>query len=97
MQFEKKRQQARAKKLENFVQKHLKLSVKVAEQLNTKSFVEQSMYDKSKAPLDENGERPETAMVPLTEVKIYESQDGFEEKKPNEDQGEDAQITALAE
>lgn len=97
VQFEKKRQQARAKKLENFVQKHLKLSVKVAEQLNTKSFVEQSMYDKSKAPLDENGERPETAMVPLTEVKIYESQDGFEEKKPNEDQGEDAQITALAE
>ena len=53
VQFDKKRQQARAKKLENFVQKHLKLSVKVAEELNTKSFVEQSMYDKSKALLTE--------------------------------------------
>jgi len=30
--------------LENFVSKHLKLSVKVAEELNTKSFVEQSKY-----------------------------------------------------
>lgn len=30
--------------MENFVSKHLKLSVRVAEELNTKSFVEQSMY-----------------------------------------------------
>ena len=37
--YDKKKQQARAKKLENFVSKHLKLSVKVAEELNTKSFV----------------------------------------------------------
>jgi ribosomal protein L31E len=38
--FDRKRQQARAKKLENFVSKHLKLSVRVAEELNTKSFFE---------------------------------------------------------
>ncbi len=44
VQVDKKRQHMRAKKLENFVSKHLKLSVKVAEQLNTHSFVEQSMY-----------------------------------------------------
>lgn len=42
--YEKKRQALRTKKLENFVTKHLKLSVKVAEQLNTKQFVEQSLY-----------------------------------------------------
>ena len=48
VEYDKKKQQARQKKLENFVSKHLKLSVKVAEELNTKSFVEQSMYDKSK-------------------------------------------------
>ena len=94
VQFEKKRQQARAKKLENFVQKHLKLSVKVAEELNTKSFVEQSMYDKSKAPIDES---KVTEHKPLTEVKIYDSQDGFEEKKKVEEDGENAQITDLAE
>jgi hypothetical protein len=40
VQVDRKRQQMRAKKLENFVSKHLKLSVKVAEQLNTHSFVE---------------------------------------------------------
>ena len=40
VQIEQKRQQARAKKLESFVSKHLKLSVRVAEELNTKSFVE---------------------------------------------------------
>ena len=34
----------KAKKLENFVSKHLKLSVRVAEELNTKSFFEQSKY-----------------------------------------------------
>ena len=44
VQIERQRQQTRAKKLENFVSKHLKLSVRVAEELNTKSFVEQSMY-----------------------------------------------------
>ncbi len=38
--FDRKKQQVRAKKLEKFVSKHLKLSVKVAEELNTKSFVE---------------------------------------------------------
>lgn len=42
--YEKKRQALRTKRLESFVSKHLKLSVKVAEELNTKSFVEQSMY-----------------------------------------------------
>lgn len=36
VEYERKRQQMRTKKLENFVQKHLKLSVKVAETLNTK-------------------------------------------------------------
>ena len=51
------------------------------------------MYDKSKAPQEENA----AAQRPLTEVKIYESQDGFEEKKKVDDDGEDAQITALAE
>jgi len=35
VEYERKRQQLRTKKLENFVSKHLKLSVKVAEQLNT--------------------------------------------------------------
>lgn len=44
--YEKKRQQIRTRKLENFVSKHLKLSVKVAEELNTKSFIEQSMHNK---------------------------------------------------
>ena len=44
--YEKKRAQIRTKKLENFVSKHLKLSVKVAEELNTKSFIEQSNYEK---------------------------------------------------
>ena len=34
VQCEKRRQHVRAKKLENFVSKHLKLSVKVAEELN---------------------------------------------------------------
>ena len=87
VQYDKKRQQARAKKLENFVQKHLKLSVKVAEELNTKSFVEQSMYDKSKT-VDEADQ--EKATVPLTEVKIYQSQDGFEEVKQKKEGEDDA-------
>jgi len=39
VEYEKKRQALRTKKLENFVTKHLKLSVKVAEQLNTNQFV----------------------------------------------------------
>ena len=71
--------------------------MKVAEELNTKSFVEQSMYDKSKAPLteEEQVEQGQQATKPLTEVKIYQSQDGFEEKKAED--GDDAQITALAE
>ena len=38
--YEKKRQAVRTQKLESFVSKHLKLSVKVAEELNTKAFVE---------------------------------------------------------
>lgn len=40
VEYERKRQALRTKMLENFVTKHLKLSVKVAEQLNTKQFVE---------------------------------------------------------
>jgi len=40
--YEKKKQQLREKKLESFVSKHLRLSFKVAEELNTKAFVEQS-------------------------------------------------------
>lgn len=38
--YEKKRQAQRTKRLESFVSKHLKLSVKVAETLNTKAFIE---------------------------------------------------------
>lgn len=38
VQVQQKLQAARAKKLESFVSKHLKLSVRVAEELNTKSF-----------------------------------------------------------
>ena len=44
VEYEKKRQQMRTKKLENFVSKHLKLSVKVAESLNTKQYVQSSLY-----------------------------------------------------
>lgn len=44
VQMEQNLQAARSKKLESFVSKHLKLSVRVAEELNTKSFVQQSMY-----------------------------------------------------
>jgi hypothetical protein len=50
------------------------------------------MYDKSKAMLTEEDK---IEIKPLTEVKIYQSQDGFKDK--NADEGEDAQITALAE
>lgn len=43
----------------------------------------------------------EVKQRPLTEVKIYESQDGFEQPKKSEEkdkkEGEDAQITDLAE
>jgi hypothetical protein len=46
--YEKKKQQTRARKLENFVSKHLKLSVKVAEELNTNQFFEQSKYKSKK-------------------------------------------------
>lgn len=54
--YEKKRQAQRTKKLESFVSKHLKLSVKVAEELNTKAFIEQSMHkDNLPKPLSENG------------------------------------------
>ena len=44
VEYDRKRQQIRTKKLENFVQKHLKLSVKMAETLNTKQFVQKSLY-----------------------------------------------------
>lgn len=44
----------RTKKLENFVQKHLKLSVKVAETLNTKSFVKQSQIHKKEQEADKS-------------------------------------------
>jgi len=68
----------RAKKLENFVSKHLKLSVKVAEQLNTHSFVEQSMYKEEETkPNPENFADGETdkqmaSMAELT-VKMAEA------------------------
>ena len=39
----------RTKKLENFVSKHLKLSVKVAETLKTKQFIQQSQIKKDDA------------------------------------------------
>jgi hypothetical protein len=45
----------RTKKLENFVSKHLKLSVKVAETLKTKQFIKQSQINKD----DQNQRRPE--------------------------------------
>ena len=63
VQFERKKQQARAKKLENFVSKHLKLSVKVAEELNTKSFVEQSMYDKSKINMNQEQKAEDAKLI----------------------------------
>lgn len=54
--YEKKRQAQRSKRLESFVSKHLKLSVKVAEELNTKQFVQQSMYKEDlPQPAEENG------------------------------------------
>ena len=51
------------------------------------------MYDKSKALLDDEEQLKETK--PLTEVKIYDSQTSFEEKKQKVE--EDASITGLAE
>ena len=68
----------------------------MAEELNTKSFIQQSMYDKSKV-LNDGGmvEEKEDENIKKTQVKIYESQDGFEEKRQVEE--EDAQMTALAE
>ena len=51
--YEKKRAALRSKRLESFVSKHLKLSVKVAEQLNTKSFVQQSKYKEDTPQLEE--------------------------------------------
>lgn len=56
------------------------------------------MFDKSKAPMNEDNAKNDQPTRPLTEVKIYQSQDGFDEpKKELEDQNEDAQMTALAE
>ena len=54
------------------------------------------MYDKSKV-LTDGGivEEKEEEKVNKTQVKIYESQDGFEEKRQAGE--EDAQMTALAE
>ena len=67
----------------------------MAEELNTKSFIQQSMYDKSKV-LNDGGmvEEKEDENIKKTQVKIYESQDGFEEKRQVEE--EDA-MNALAE
>ena len=75
VQFERKKQQTRARKLENFVSKHMKLSVKVAEELNTKSFVEQSMYDKTKINMDEAQKVEDAKMIEekKTQVKFYDS------------------------
>lgn len=53
--YEKKRQAQRSKRLEEFVSKHLKLSVKVAEELNTKAFIEQSMHKDNLVPVEQNG------------------------------------------
>lgn len=78
VQYEQKRQQQRTKKLENFVSKHLKLSVKVAEQLNTKQFVQQSIY---KAEAKEEAEKVKKSENILhvengqKQIKIYDSQE----------------------
>jgi hypothetical protein len=65
----------------------MKLSVKVAEELNTKSFVEQSMYDKTKINMDEAQKVEDAKMIEekKTQVKFYDSQDGFEEKEEGGD------------
>ena len=76
VEYEKKRQQMRTKKLENFVQKHLKLSVKVAESLNTKQFVKQSQYKVTEAD-EKNKEDNQVLNVDdgQKQIKIYDSQD----------------------
>ena len=66
----------RTKKLENFVQKHLKLSVKVAESLNTNKFVQSSLY-KSENPNDKS-------MDAEAQVKIYEPEQNIEDTKLDE-------------
>mmetsp|Transcript_27435 Transcript_27435/g.26504 ORF Transcript_27435/g.26504 Transcript_27435/m.26504 type:complete len:118 (+) Transcript_27435:579-932(+) len=71
--YEKKRQQIRAKKLESFVSKHLKLSVKVAEELNTNKFIEQSKTTKE--------EEIETKEPKERLMKLYNSQDGHVEEQ----------------
>lgn len=72
--------------LENFVTKHLKLSVKVAEQLNTKQFVEQSMYQADeKTEADQNNKDPRILNVDdgQKQIKIYDSQEKIEMKHLN--------------
>ena len=82
VEYERKRQALRTKMLENFVTKHLKLSVKVAEQLNTKQFVQQSMYQGDKNDEEEANKDPRILNVDdgQKQIKIYESQEQIEMK-----------------
>ena len=79
VEYDRKRQQIRTKKLENFVQKHLKLSVKMAETLNTKQFVQKSLYKGDQAQeLEEEKKRDPTVLHVddgNKQIKIYDSQD----------------------
>ena len=89
VQYERKRQALRTKMLENFVTKHLKLSVKVAEQLNTKQFVQQSMYqadgkDDTKKASDPNMLVDDGSK----QIKIYDSQEHIEMKHLDQDNEE---------
>ncbi len=84
--YEKKRQAQRSKKLESFVSKHLKLSVKVAEELNTKSFVEQSMHKDNlpKVPAIEGEdlkEEPQKRQRIVQFVDLKDDKDFFEHQK----------------
>lgn len=70
----------RTKKLENFVQKHLKLSVKVAESLNTKQFVQQSMF---KGEADDSKINDTSVVLDdgQKQIKMYDSGDEKSENK----------------
>ena len=61
----------RTKKLENFVSKHLKLSVKVAESLNTNKFVQQSLY-KERREGSENLVKERTHGIDVETAKPYD-------------------------
>ena len=77
--------------MENFVSKHLKLSVKVAETLNTKQFVEKSaLAAKNEISLDES-KREESV---LNESKM-EGQDDTT-KKEEEENSQDLETVEMA-